>query len=263
MIRVLQWLIPWEPSATVIIITFITAIFYIRGCRKKSQPIMKHFYFWLGLVLLYAVLQTQFEYYSEHEFFMHRIQHSVLHHISPFLIALSEPGVVLVIGYKLIMPRNILQFITTYFAPILQPIIQFLNHPIIAPIIFCGIILFWLIPPIHFIAMLDWRLYRVMNWGMAINGIMFWNLVLNSRNLKATTRIIMILAIIPPQIIMGMLIFAAPYELYKIYTACGRVMAISPLDDQQIGGLILWIPAAMMSVLGMLVLIKREWLKQN
>jgi putative membrane protein len=132
---------------------------------------------------------------------------------------------------------------------------------------FVGLILFWLIPSIHFVAMLDVRLYRVMNWSVALNGLFFWNLVLNNFSLRpaglsASARIAMMLAIIPPQIMIGALLFMTPHELYPIYTLCGRIFSMTPLVDQQIGGIILWIHGAMMSVVGILVVAANEWIKQ-
>ncbi|MHB8816192.1 MAG: cytochrome c oxidase assembly protein, partial [Steroidobacteraceae bacterium] len=43
--------------------------------------------------------------------------------------------------------------------------------------------------------------------------------------------------------------------LYDIYSICGRAWAVDPLYDQQIGGLLTWIPAAMMSLVGILVVL--------
>jgi putative membrane protein len=148
-------------------------------------------------------------------------------------------------------------------------LIDTLNNPIAAVLLFVGLIYFWLIPSIHFAAMLDWRWYRVMNWSMAINGLMFWNLVLNCYALRparltAATRILMMLAIIPPQIFVGALISFTGREVFLSYAICGRAIAgIGPIADQQIGGLILWIPAAMMSVLGVITVINREWMKEH
>jgi putative membrane protein len=69
----------------------------------------------------------------------------------------------------------------------------------------------------------------------------------------------MMLAIIPPQIVIGALIFFTSHELYPIYTICGRAIGgIDALADQQIGGIILWIHGAMMSAIGILVVILRE-----
>ena len=54
--------------------------------------------FWFGLVALYIALHTRLDYFFEHEFFMHRAQHLVLHHLGPFFIALSYPGAALRAG---------------------------------------------------------------------------------------------------------------------------------------------------------------------
>jgi putative membrane protein len=136
----------------------------------------------------------------------------------------------------------------------------------VAVALFVGLIYFWLLSPIHFKAMLDYRLYRAMNWSMVIDGLMFWWLVLDSRpappaRLAPGRRILVVIAAIPPQILLGAYIFFTPHELYPIYSICGRAFTwISPMRDQQIGGLLLWIPGSMMSVIGALVAL-RHWLR--
>lgn len=262
--RLLEWLIPWEPSIAVVAASGVAALLFIRGCRTLQLQVRCKILFWFGLLSMYFVAQTQFDYYAEHEFFVHRIQHSVLHHFGPFLIALSRPGAVLWAGTPAVW-RNSLEKLSG-----LQPIPWLagaLNNPIVAVTLFGGLILFWLLPSVHFIAMLDWHLYRVMNWSMAINGLMFWNLVLNSYSIRPAhlspgCRIAIMLAVIPPQIAIGVLLFFTPRELYPIYRLCGLAFPeVSTLADQQIGGLILWIPGSMMSVIGVLIVIRNEWMR--
>jgi len=264
-VDMLKWFIPWEPSVTVIAVSVCSAALYIRGCARCRQHFIPKIFFWLGLISLYIVSQTDFDYYAEHEFFMHRIQHVVLHHLGPFLIALGRPGTALAAGMPAAWRRCAEKLLRS---PPVQILTGFMNNPVIAVLLFIGLIVFWLIPPIHFIAMLDWRLYRLMNWGMAINGLMFWNLVLNNyavrpANLSPACRIAMMLAVIPPQIVIGALLFFTPYELYPIYSLCGRAFGMSALADQQLGGLILWIPAAMMSVIGVLMVMGKEWMSRK
>jgi putative membrane protein len=139
-------------------------------------------------------------------------------------------------------------------------------HPVMACGLFVGLIYFWLLSPIHFVAMLDWRLYRVMNWSMVIDGLMFWWLVLDPRpappaRLAPGRRILVVIAAIPPQILLGAFIFFTPHELYPVYSICGRAFTwLSPMRDQQIGGLLLWIPGSMMSVIGALIAM-RHWMR--
>ncbi|MEO6824131.1 MAG: cytochrome c oxidase assembly protein [Nitrosospira sp.] len=250
----------------VVAATGIAAIFYSRGCARSKLQLRQKLCFWTGLALLYLVSHTQFDYYSEHQFFIHRLQHLVLHHLGPFLIVLSSPLPILLIG----MPEKGRQFcrLAAQWGP-LQYLAHILCNPIGAVTLFSGLIGFWLLPSIHFTAMIDWRLYRLMNWSMFINGLMFWGLVLNpgpvlSAYLSPGTRIAMMLAVVPPQIVLGAMIFFASRELYPVYTICGRAIGgLSAIGDQQVGGIILWIHGAMMSVAGILIVMRKELMPQK
>jgi putative membrane protein len=136
-----------------------------------------------------------------------------------------------------------------------------LQNWLVAPVLFVGLIFFWLTPSIHFDAMLSAPLYLVMNWSMLLDGLLFWALMLDPRSraegalIGLGPRIFLLLAAALPQIYLGADIGLATRELFDVYTVCGRAWAISPLEDQSLGGLITWIPAAMMHLLGVLVLL--------
>ena len=257
----LYWFMPWEGSVAVVVATGLAAILFSRGCAISRPQLRQKIYFWTGLGSLYFVSHTQFDYYSEHQFFIHRLQHLVLHHLGPFLIVLSCPLSILLSG----MPEKGRQFWSraVQWKP-LQYLANILCNPVVAVTLFSGLIGFWLLPSIHFTAMIDWRLYRLMNWSMLINGLIFWALVLNpgpafSMHLSPGTRIAMIFAVVPPQIVLGALIFFASRELYPVYSICGRAIGgLSAIGDQQVGGVILWIHGAMMSVAGILIVVSKE-----
>ncbi len=172
-------------------------------------------------------------------------------------MALSRPQVALLAGLP-VAGRRLIRMISVW-KPV-QYLLKLLLHPVAAATVFVGLLAFWLLPSIHFIAMLDWRIYRLMKWSMVLTGLMFWGIALDSHSRWSPgTRIGMMLAVIPPQILIGALIFFTPHELYPIYTLCGRAFTgMSPITDQQIGGLILWMNAAMMSVIGILIVIHNK-----
>ena len=203
------WMIPAEPSVTVVCCTGVSAVLYLTGCRRQNISRWRRLSFWLGLTFIYLVLHTQYDYYSERVFFMHRIQHSVLHHAGPFLIALSRPGTALWAGMPVSWRKKMASVAELNFV---AWAIGFLNNPVVAVMAFCAVIIVWLLPPIHLVAMFDWRWYRMMNWSMVVDGLMFWNLVLNSYSIRpaylsAGCRIAMMLAVIPVQIMVGALLF--------------------------------------------------------
>lgn len=262
----LNLLTPWHFSPTVVITAAVFAGLYLRGCRRIKVSWPCQLSFWLGMLLLYLALHTRVDYYAEREFFIHRAQHAVLHHLGPFLIALAAPADALVAG----LPRG-------WYERFIQPaaraqplrfLIRFFTHPITATTIFVGLIWFWLVPGIHFYAMLDIHLYLLMNWSMAADGILFWYLALDRRpsppaRYQPGIRILLLLVVIPPQILPGALLTFASHNIYPLYDLCGRAFSgIAALADQSLGGLILWIPTSMMSVIGALIILA-AWFKDS
>jgi len=59
-----------------------------------------------------------------------------------------------------------------------------------------------------------------------------------------------------PQLLLGSYISMHHTALYDVYDVCGRAWAMDPLADQELGGLITWIPPGMMSVLGILLVLR-------
>jgi putative membrane protein len=67
-----------------------------------------------------------------------------------------------------------------------------------------------------------------------------------------------------PQIGLGAVIAFATRDLYPFYNLCGRLYpSITALADQRFGGLIMWIPPAMMSAIGVVVVMNSLRLHEN
>lgn len=258
-----RYLLPWEFSYLWLLACVIPAALYVRGFVLLSRagapvPVWRGAVFLLGILLMYAVTMTHYDYLSQFMFFTHRAQHLILHHLGPFLIALSWPLPVLAAG----TPRQIQNDPALALArPLVAPIYRTLQNPVVAPLLFVGLIFFWLQPTVHYYAMLSEPLYHVMNWSMAIDGLLYWFLVFDPRTpdqggLAYRWRIAGLIAVAPPQIILGAYITLSSSELFEVYAVCGRAWDLNPLVDQQIGGLITWIPAAMMSLMGVMVVMR-------
>ena len=82
------------------------------------------------------------------------------------------------------------------------------SSPLLAAFLFVGLFYFWLIPAVHFRAMIDVRLYAVMNWSMVLDGLLFWWLVLDPRprppaRVSFGVRVALALGVMFPQIVLG------------------------------------------------------------
>ncbi len=241
---------PWEFSWTQFLAALLALFWYARGVALT--PALERPSRWrqaaygLGVIALYAVLLTHFEYMAQHMFFLNRLQHLVMHHLGPFLIALAWPGAALLRG----MPAPLRRVVES--AP-LRRAMRVVQQPLLAGTLFVGLIYFWLIPAVHFRAMIDPRLYTVMNWSMVIDGLLFWSLTLDPRaappaRVSFAMRMIVTTLVMFPQIVLGASITFSTTSLYPYYDLCGRLYpTVGALLDQHIGGVILWIPSAMMS----------------
>ncbi len=253
----LPFWMPWEFSWPVFLLTTLTLAWFIRGRiatpAAERPPLWRAISFVLGVLLSYAAVQTKYDYLSEHMFLFHRLQHLLLHHLGPFFIALGGAGSLIWRG----MPAFLHPPLKS--RPV-RAVVDFVQHPAVAPVLFVGLIYFWLIPDVHTRVMLDIRLYDVMNWSMAVDGIFFWCLLLDPRpkppaRLGLGVRVLLAAVVIPPQIVIGALLALTNKDYYPVYNICGRILPITAISDQHYGGLILWIPSSMMSVIAALVIL--------
>jgi putative membrane protein len=264
---------PWDFSPLWFIAMVLAVYWY--GCGLAHTPLAERpalwrtVFYYAGIALIWIVLQTRFEYMAQHMFFLNRAQHVVMHHLGPFLIALAWPGRTLMEG----MPEPARKL--TRWRP-LRAVVAVVQQPFLAAVLFFGLIALWLTPSIHFRAMIDPPLYAVMNWSMVVDGLFFWCLVLDPRPAPPAytsfaIRATLTMLVMFPQILMGALITFAQHDIYTFYDWCGRLYpSVSALDDQQYGGLIVWIPSAMMSVIALIIVInflrqaeERQWSEED
>lgn len=249
---------PWDFSPLVYLGTVLAGFWYVRGLvltPVEARPgLWRRVAFGLGVAAIYAVLQTRFEYWSQHMFFLNRVQHVAMHHLGPYLAALSWPGDTIGRG----MPATVRRLVLA--RPVVAAI-RVLQQPLLAAFLFVGLVYFWLVPAIHFRAMIDPALYAVMNWSMVLDGLLFWFLVLDPRprppaRVSFGARAALSFGVMFPQIALGAFIALTQRDLYSYYDLCGRLFpSLGALNDQHIGGIVIWIPPAMMSVLGVVLVL--------
>lgn len=259
----LKWLVPWEFSWTFLITFVLACVLYWRGSRRLRVGTGRQVTFWCGMAMMYLTLHTYLDFYAEHEFFMHRLQQLLLHHIVPLVIVASCPGSVLRAGLPLSLRTHWLR--PAQRSLVWRVISGVLFNPVVATLLFVVFILIWLVPWFQTLAMLDWRVYRFMNWSMIVSGFVYWWLVLDHRShppgrMVAGMRVLSPGITMSPQILAGAIITFSRHDLYPIFEVCGRAFSFNVLTGQMIGGLIIWVPAAMVESIGALMAMQ-HWLR--
>jgi putative membrane protein len=251
----LGWLIPWEFSPTLVVAYALAIGLFLAGQRRHHVSWGRQAFFWSGMVLLYLSLHTRLDYYAERMFFIHRAQHLVLHHLGPLLLMGAFPGSVMRAALPLSWRRRLRDALRTRPGRLITTLV---THKVLVPALFVFLVLVWLIPSVQFYSMLDWRLYRLMNWSVVVSGLMYWSLILDRRPsppaaMSPGGRILSPILTMTPQMIAGAVIAFTEHDIYPIFDLCGRALPMSAQMDQSIGGLTMWIPAALIEVIGLLL----------
>jgi putative membrane protein len=235
----LKWIVPWEFSGVFLAIFLASCVLYLRGSRRLQVSAGRRLVFWIGMAIIYLSLQTYLDYFAEHEFFMHRIQQVLLHHLAPLLIVATYPTSVLRAGLPLSWRVRVLRPLQRSWP--WRVVMGVVLNPVIATLAFIVFVLMWLIPSLQTVAMLDWRVYRFMNWTMLISGFAYWSLVLDHRphppgRMTAGLRVLSPAVTMTPQILAGAIVTFSKTDLYPIFEICGRAFTFNVLTGQLIGG---------------------------
>ena len=247
---------PWQFSWIEYLGAALALLWYARGLVRMAPAARpapwRQACYAIAVVGMYAAVQTRFTYLSLHLFMATQAQQFVLHDLGPFLIALAWPGAALKEG----MPAVVLRFLRARpFAAALRVVQQ----PVIATLLFAVLIVAQVIPVVVLWVMIDWRLFDAMNVLMAVEGVLFWCLVLDPRPkppapISYFTRMMAAFFGMLPVIPLGAYVAMTGQVLYGYYDLCGRLYPwISALHDQHMGALILWIPGSLMGAVAFML----------
>jgi putative membrane protein len=95
-------------------------------------------------------------------------------------------------------------------------------------------------------------------------ALLFWWMVLHSRGARAAhgPAIFCLFATVLHTGVLGALLTLAPTVLYPDYVPWTRAWGLTPLEDQQLGGLFMWIPGGLAYVAAGLALLA-DWLRES
>src|SRR6185312_15527528 len=146
----LAMLLPWDFSPTVLVTIALALTLYLAGVKRAEPPapVSRRFAFYFGLFLLYCALQTSWDYYASHMFFVHRLQHFILHDVGPALLAASAPAAQLARGLPRRLGRRVTQMMDR-----LRPVARMIFDPWTATAVYIASLIVWIWPPLHFDAM--------------------------------------------------------------------------------------------------------------
>jgi putative membrane protein len=249
-------LMAWNLNPLVSLGLFVVAYLYVNGLRKwprPSHPVNRwqRASFFCGLLVLYLALQSPIDSLSEHFFSIHQLQHMLLRMIGPLLILLGAPLTPMLRGLPSWALKEIVRPIVKNSTA--RRAYQLLTNPIVTTVLFVGTLCFWQVPGPHNLAVQNTTVHYLMHLTMLCTGLLFWWLLIDPKphtsRLHYGLRVLYVSLIVIPNTFLGASIVFSNKVLYTSYNDVTQPWNLSLLTDQKLGGLILWIPGDMMSIL--------------
>jgi putative membrane protein len=116
----------------------------------------------------------------------------------------------------------------------------------------------WHLPAAYDAAMSNFTIYWAMQVSLFVPAVMFWRAVISPKQ-PAGTSLLLIWAGFMQMAFLGALLTLAPRALYAIHVFTPVDWGLLPLEDQQLGGLIMWIPAAVPYLVFGALVVRRGW----
>jgi putative membrane protein len=221
-----------HPS-TVIGIAGLVAL-YAWGARRahRDPTTAQKIYFGSGLLLMFASLNGPLHDLSDDYLFSaHMVQHLLLTLALPPLLLAGVPG------WMIRRP------LATGF---IAPIARFFTRAPIAFVIFNVVIAAWHLPPLYNAAMAHHSIHIVEHLMFMVAAVLMWWPLMSQLpelpRLAYPGQMLYAFLMSIPMSIIAVYIAMSDHVLYPAYAAAPRVLPLSPLEDQLLGALIMWIP---------------------
>jgi len=255
----------WQFTPDILLLTLFFTALYVAGLRRlrarNSFPSpWRSASFLAGMALVFLALQSPLDALSEHLFFVHQIQHFLLHAAGPMLVMLAAPQGVLLAGSPPALRHYLIGPIMANRS--LRAVFRVVSRPIGATVLFVGSLYLWQWPPYHDLAVRDEAVHYAMHVSMLVAGLVFFWCVFDARpaplGARYGARVTMLWVAVVGNILLGAVTTLKPTALYTAYDEFGRLWGFGALPDEQLGGLIIWIPSSMMCLVALFVVI-RSW----
>uniref|UniRef100_Q01RA2 Cytochrome c oxidase assembly protein n=1 Tax=Solibacter usitatus (strain Ellin6076) TaxID=234267 RepID=Q01RA2_SOLUE len=251
----------WSFDPGIVIPLLLTAVLYFRGAsRGRGVSLKQTFFFWAGWSILCLALLSPLHPLGEALFSAHMAQHELLMVAAAPLLVLARPLVALLWGLPFTWRRALGQWSRQRA---FQGGWRFFTQPMTTWWIHAAALWLWHIPR-FFQATLesDWvhSAQHVSFLGSAL--LFWWSLFYAHGRARYGASVLYLFTTAVHTSILGALLTFASTAWYPAYAATTSAWGLTALEDQQVGGLIMWIPAGLVYLIAGLALLA-SWLRES
>lgn len=241
----------WSLHPSVLIGVALLGALYLYGIRRgpRVKP-WRPLCFFGGLAIMLAALNGPIHDLSDtYLFWVHMGQHLLLTMLLPPLLIAGLPGwlVERAVGRSAGRAAG-----------------RLLTHPVFAGVCFSAVLLVWHTQGAYDLMMRNHAVHVVTHLMFMAAAVLLWWPVLSPApslpRLSPGMGMLYLFLVQLPMQLLGAIITFADQPLYTWYVAAPRTWGLSVLDDQKLGGLLMWIPGNLW-IWGAMSLLFFQWAK--
>ncbi|HWE49421.1 MAG TPA: cytochrome c oxidase assembly protein [Bryobacteraceae bacterium] len=248
----------WEFDPGVVISLALAGILYWRGSRlSRGVTRREQICFWAGMGVLIVSLISPLHPLGEQLFSAHMAQHELLMIVAAPLFVLARPAVPMLFGVPL-QWRRIAGGL--FKAPAARSVWRTLTRPVNAWLIHAAAIWGWHAPALFEAGIRSDLIHTLQHCSFFFSALLFWWSLTFRESYGAA-----VLSVFTTSLhtsILGAILTLSPTVWYSPYLKTAPLWGLTALEDQQTGGLIMWIPAGIVYIAAALCLMAL-WIRES
>jgi putative membrane protein len=256
----------WTWPPLIVIPLALTAVMYALGTVRmqrrartsnRRRPIL---YFALGWLFLVIALDSPLHEIGEQLFWVHMTQHEILMLISAPLLVLGQP---LLPFLWALSPALRQRVVTLSRYRVFQKTWASVSTPLSAWLFSAAALWIWHAPWLFNRTLSNDWVHAAQHTSFLIAGLLFWWPLANFKpTMSSGAGVAYVFTTVLHTSILGALLLFAQRPWYSPYLATAPMWHLTALEDQQLGGLIMWIPAGtILIVIALILLVK--WMHES
>ncbi len=250
----------WDPL--ILLSVGLVAIVYARGLRRTrrrtrrgSPELWRAGAFGSGLAILVVALQSPISTFDDRLFSMHMLQHMLLVLGAAPLLLIGAPLLPLLWGLPNQERRGVARLLSPH-GPF-HKVGRRITQPLVAEMLFLTTLAFWHVPLLYDAAQGRSITHDVEHALLLGTAVLFWWPLLPptdaSRRMGHGLAVVYLAAAAVEGTVIGALLTFSSEPLYTTYRLAPRIAGLSVLQDQQLAGLIMWVPSGLVYLSAILV----------
>jgi len=258
------WSVPWSWEPAIVLPLLLLIGVYTAGAwRRGSFRILRwrHASFFAGWLTLFLALTSPIHELGEQLFSAHMLQHEIMILVSAPLIAAAHPGATCLWAFA---PRHRAGLGAWVHGIESSRPIRFITRPLAAWLLEAAALWLWHIPFLYQATLRSDWIHAAQHLSFFVTAVIFWSALYgvgrSAMGYGAATFYVFGTAVHCSA--LGALLTFSAVLWYPAYASTTGRWGMSPLEDQQLGGVIMWVPSAVVFIIVALGLFA-GWLQES